>query len=115
MTYTLAMAAEQGISIADDGVAEVSMTYARANLTQLLREVRYGKRPGTFTERGERSAYVVPPDFYKQAVRDREIMERLRLAVRDLDSAAVDTPHGVVWPASVLHEVFAKAGLWADS
>lgn len=77
MTYTLAMAAEQGIRNADDGVAEVSMTYARANLTQLIREVRYGKRPGAFTERGERSAYVVPPDFYEQALRDREMLEYL--------------------------------------
>ena len=77
MTYTLAMAAEQGISIAEDGVAEVSMTSARANLTQLLRDVRYGKRPGAFTERGERSAYVVPPDFYEQAVRDRAIIDEL--------------------------------------
>jgi prevent-host-death family protein len=67
MTYTLAMAADQGIQIADDGVAEVSMTYARANLTQLLREVRYGKRPGAFTERGERAAYVVPPEYYDRA------------------------------------------------
>jgi prevent-host-death family protein len=77
MTYTLAMAAEQGIRIADDGVAEVSMTDARANLTQLLREVRYGKRSGAFTERGERSAYVVPPEFYEQAVRDRAIIDEL--------------------------------------
>jgi prevent-host-death family protein len=67
MTYTLAMAADQGIQIADDGVAEVSMTDARANLTQLLREVRYGGRPGAFTERGQRSAYVVPPDWYERA------------------------------------------------
>lgn len=77
MTYTLAMAADQGIRIADDGVAEVSMTGARANLTQLLRDVRYGKRPGAFTERNERSAYVVPPDFYEQALRDRAIIDEL--------------------------------------
>ncbi|MFF4552763.1 type II toxin-antitoxin system Phd/YefM family antitoxin [Streptomyces sp. NPDC001422] len=65
------MAADQGIQIADDGVAEVSMTDARANLTPLLRDVRYGGRPAAFTERGKRSAYVVPPDFYEQAVEDR--------------------------------------------
>lgn len=77
MTYTLAMPADQRIEIAEDGVAEVAMTHARANLTHLLREVRYGKRPGAFTERGERSAYVVPPDFYEQAVRDRAIIDEL--------------------------------------
>jgi len=83
MTYTLAMAADQGIQIADDGVAEVSMTYARANLTQLLREVRYGKRPGAFTERGERSAYVVPPDFYEQAAKDRAFMAQVERAAKE--------------------------------
>lgn len=77
MTYTLAMAADQGIRIAEDGVAEVSMTDARANLTQLLRDVRYGKRPGAFTERSARSAYVVPPEFYEQALRDRAIIDEL--------------------------------------
>lgn len=86
MTYTLAMAAEQGIRIADDGVAEVSMTYARANLTQLLREVRYGKRPGAFTERSERSAYVVPPDFYEQAVKDRAFMAQVELAFKEAET-----------------------------
>jgi prevent-host-death family protein len=72
------MAAEQGISIAKDGVAEVSMTGARANLTQLLRDVRYGGRPAAFTERGARAAYVVPPDFYERAVRERAAIERVR-------------------------------------
>lgn len=71
MTYTLAMAADQGIRIADDGVAEVSMTDARANLTQLIRDVRYGGRSAAFTERGARSAYVVPTEFYEQAQEDR--------------------------------------------
>ena len=84
MTYTLAMAADQGISIADDGVAEVSMTSARANLTQLLRDVRYGKRPAAFTERGERSAYVVPPEFYEQAAADRRKVRALEAALGEL-------------------------------
>jgi prevent-host-death family protein len=84
MTYTLAMAADQGISIADDGVAEVSMTSARANLTQLLRDVRYGKRSAAFTERGERSAYVVPPDFYEQAASDRRKVRALEAALDEL-------------------------------
>jgi prevent-host-death family protein len=77
MTYTLAMTADQGIRITKDGVAEVSMTHARANLTQLLRDVRYGKRPGAFTERGERSAYVVPPDQYDDIAVMRELRKYL--------------------------------------
>lgn len=87
MTYTLAMAAEQGIQIASDGVAEVSMTGARANLTQLLRDVRYGGRPAAFTERGARAAYVVPPDFYEQALRDRAIIDELHRRTEDLDDS----------------------------
>ena len=78
MTYTLAMAADQGIRIAEDGVAEVSMTDARANLTQLLRDVRYGGRAAAFTERGARAAYVVPPEFYEQLLWCRGVVERLR-------------------------------------
>jgi hypothetical protein len=67
MTYTLSMAADQGIRIADDGVAEVSMTDARALLTKLIRRVRESGPPaaGAFTERGERRAYVVTPGFYE--------------------------------------------------
>ena len=67
MTYTLAMATDQGIQIADDGTAEVSMTDARAQLTRLIRTVREDDRPAAFTERGERRAYVVTPEFYERA------------------------------------------------
>lgn len=81
MTYTLAMASDQGIRIADDGVAEVSMTDARANLTQLIRDVRYGGRSAAFTERGARSAYVVPAAFYEQALADRKAVQALTQAV----------------------------------
>lgn len=88
MTYTLAMAADQGIRIADDDVAEVSMTHARANLTQLLREVRYGKRPAAFTERGERSAYVVPPEFYERARRDRALIKELERQAKEPPAGA---------------------------
>lgn len=78
MTYTLAMASDQGIQIAEDGVAQVSMTDARAQLTNLIREVRWGGHVGAFTERGDRRAYVVTPDFYEQAGRDRAALERVR-------------------------------------
>lgn len=65
MAYTLFMAADQRIQIAEDGVAEVPMTDARAALTSLIRGVREEGRPGAFTERGERRAYVVSPGFYR--------------------------------------------------
>jgi len=75
MTYTLAMAAEQGIQIADDGVVEVSMTKARALLTALIRDVRWGRKVGAFTERGERTAYVVTPEFYEEAHAARPLIQ----------------------------------------
>lgn len=62
MTYTLFMPADQGIRIAEDGVAEVSMTEARANLTRLIRAVREDGRTAAFTERGDRRAYVISPE-----------------------------------------------------
>ena len=62
MTYTLFMPADQGIRIAEDGTAEVSMTEARANLTRLIRAVREDGRTAAFTERGERRAYVISPE-----------------------------------------------------
>lgn len=112
MTYTLAMAAEQGISIADDGVAEVSMTYARANLTQLLRDVRYGKRSGAFTERGERSAYVVPPEFYEQAIRDRAIIDELH---RRTENPGADAKAHTVADARTIRDALHSAALAVDS
>lgn len=84
MTYTLFMPADQRITIAEDGVAEVSMTYARALLTQLIRGVRYGKDVGAFTERGERSAYVVTPEFYDQAQQDRRAVVALSKAAEKM-------------------------------
>lgn len=67
MTYTLAMGADQDIRIAEDGTAEVSMTGARANLTRLIRMVREDGRSAAFTDRGERRAILVAPDWYERA------------------------------------------------
>lgn len=91
MAYTLFMPADQGIQIADDGVAEVSMTEARANLTRLIRTVREEGKPAAFTERGERRAYVVTPAFFEHGrsisrgdvLLWREVRERLYQLVDD--------------------------------
>ncbi|WP_405699138.1 type II toxin-antitoxin system Phd/YefM family antitoxin [Streptomyces sp. NBC_01383] len=68
------MATGKGIEIAEDGVATVGMTEARAQLTSLIREVRYGGQVGAFTERGARQAYLVTPDFYEKALEDRRMV-----------------------------------------
>lgn len=84
MTYTLAMASDKGIQIAEDGIAEVSMTDARALLTPFIRDVRWGNRIGAFTERGDRNAYVVKPDFYEQALLDRRMLVALTEAIAEV-------------------------------
>jgi prevent-host-death family protein len=114
MTYTLAMAAEQGIRIAEDGVAEVSMTYARANLTQLLRDVRYGKRAGAFTERGERSAYVVPPEFYEEAERNRQALQKLRDLVGVPPGVTPGSDPQMYARSQRAYEVLSEIGLTLD-
>jgi prevent-host-death family protein len=86
MTYTLAMAADQGIQIAEDGVAEVSMTEARAQLTRLIRGVREDGRPGAFTDRGERRAYVVTPAMYDRVKGPSEKERMLAELVDKLDA-----------------------------
>jgi prevent-host-death family protein len=106
------MAADQGIQIAEDGVAEVSMTDARANLTPLLRDVRYGGRPGAFTERGKRSAYVVPPEFYEQAVRDRAIIDELH---RRTEHPGVDAHAYDEVKSRTIREAIHSAALAVDS
>jgi len=84
MAYTLAMATGKGIEIAEDGVATVGMTEARALLTTLIRDVRYGGQVGAFTERGARQAYVVTPDFYERASREQAAVQRFREQQPDL-------------------------------
>lgn len=84
MTYTLFMPADPRIEIAEDGVAEVKMTFARAALTALIREVSWGKRPGAFTERGSRVAMLVPPEEYE----DVAVIRELRAYLEELEDRA---------------------------
>lgn len=68
MSYTLAMAADQEPTIADDGVQEVPLTIARPLLTRLIEQVREDGLVSALTVRGRRRAYLVTPDFYERAV-----------------------------------------------
>ncbi|MFF4900526.1 hypothetical protein [Streptomyces sp. NPDC001068] len=63
------MAGEDKIKTASDGVAEVGLMDARAALTALVRDVRYGGKVGAFTERGVRQVMLVTPEFYDRAVK----------------------------------------------
>ena len=84
MTYTLFMPADQRIQIAEDGVAEVPMTHARAALTGLIREVSWGKRPGAFTERGNRVAMLVPAEDYDELA----VLRKLRGYLAELEEGS---------------------------
>ncbi|NUV65711.1 hypothetical protein G6W57_01095 [Streptomyces sp. CAI-121] len=106
MAYTLAMATGKGIETADDGVATVGMTDARALLTSLIREVRYGGKVGAFTERGARQAYVVTPAFYEQAAGDAATLEALRERIQELEAG--DKPDAKSH-ARILSEALAAA------
>lgn len=83
MPYTLAMAAHPKIKTAPDGVAEVSMTDARAALTPFIREVSWGQRTGAFTERGKRVAVVLSADSYEDAELGARIVRAIRRAPQE--------------------------------
>lgn len=112
MTYTLAMAADQDIQIADDGTAEVSMTGARAALTRLIRTVREDDRPAAFTDRGERRAYVVTPAFFEQAIRDRAIIDEMHRRSEEPADGATPYDKG---KARTVREALHAAALAVDS
>lgn len=78
MSYTLAMASDLEPRIAEDGVQEVPLTKARALLTRVIEQAREDGLLSALTVRGRRRAYVVTPDFYEQALRDRETLRYLR-------------------------------------
>ncbi|MFD6414229.1 MULTISPECIES: hypothetical protein [Actinomycetes] len=80
--------ASKGIEIAEDGVAQVSMTDARAQLTRLIRMVREDGEAGAFTERDERRAYVVTPKFYEQAMKDWGFADRVWATLERLPADA---------------------------
>lgn len=77
MSYTLAMASDLEPHIAPDGVQEVPLTKARARLTRVIEQAREESVISSFTVRGRRRAYVVPPEFYRQALEDRARLEAL--------------------------------------
>ena len=79
LIYTPAMS-ESKIKTAADGVDEVGMMDARAALTELVREVRYGGKVGALTERKVRQVMLVTPDTYETAKRNEAIVAALQAA-----------------------------------
>ena len=50
---------------------------ARNSLAEVINRARYLQEPTFLTNRGKRVAVVASPDFYKQALRDRAIIDEL--------------------------------------
>lgn len=65
------MTADSEPTVADDGVQEVALTIARPRLTRLIEQARENGLVSAFTVRGRRRAYLVTPEFYEQALKDR--------------------------------------------
>lgn len=84
MPYTLAMAATQEPEIADDGVQEVPLTVARPLLTRLIEQAREDGLISALTVRGRRRVYLVTPDFYESAVRDRKASAAIAAALAEV-------------------------------
>lgn len=84
MSYTLTMAADQEPKIATDGVQEVPLTIARPLLTRLIEQALEESQVSALTVRSRRRAYLVTPDFYEQAVKDRRMVAAFHEAVADL-------------------------------
>lgn len=87
MSYTLTMAIDQEPEIADDGVQEVPLTIARPMLTRLIEQVREDGLVSALTVRGRRRAYLVTPDFYEQATKDRAFMQAVERMLKELPEA----------------------------
>ncbi|RSS57509.1 hypothetical protein [Streptomyces sp. WAC01280] len=54
--------------LAQDGVQELPLTYARAQLTQLIEDARENDTVTALTVRGRRRICLVTPEFYEQAI-----------------------------------------------
>lgn len=91
MTYTLAMATDQEPQITEDGVQEVPLTIARPLLTRLIEQAREDGIVSALTVRGRRRAYLVTPDFYDQARKDRRLTAAFHEAMTALPRG--ERPH----------------------
>jgi prevent-host-death family protein len=56
---------------------------ARANMTEVIAEVRLLGTPVVLTRRDKPQAVLVSVDFYEGALRDREVLEYLRRRAED--------------------------------
>ncbi|MGW6414839.1 hypothetical protein [Streptomyces sp. NPDC055055] len=54
--------------LAADGVQELPLTYARAQLTQLIEDARENDLVTALTVRGRRRICLVTPEFYEEAI-----------------------------------------------
>lgn len=63
--------------MADSATREMGISDARANMTEVIAEVRLLGRPVVLTRREKPQAVLVSVDFYERAVADRARLESL--------------------------------------
>jgi len=70
--------------MSESDVREMGVSDARANMTEVIAEVRLLGQPVVLTRRDKPQAVLVSVGFYEQAKKDRHAIEALGNAVKDL-------------------------------
>lgn len=87
----------------------MGVSEARANMTEVIAEVRLLGTPVVLTRRDKPQAALVPVAFYEQAAYDRALVEHLRgMAGLPAGVTAEERPD-LLQTARIVHEALAKA------
>ncbi|MER5461623.1 type II toxin-antitoxin system Phd/YefM family antitoxin [Streptomyces sp. NPDC002668] len=70
--------------MADSASREMGISDARANMTEVISEVRLLGRPVVLTRREKPQAVLVSVDFYEQAVADHRVLNAVYEALGDV-------------------------------
>lgn len=82
--------------MSESGIRQLGVSDARANMTEVIAEVRLLGKPVALTRRDKPQAMLIPMDRWKQAVLDAEVrpfhddvVRRLKSLLKDPEFAAV--------------------------
>jgi len=82
---------------------------ARANMTDVIAEVRLLGTPVVLTRREKPQAVLVPVDFYERAAYDRAFIEHLRGMAGLPAGVTAEAKPDIVHTARIVHEALEKA------
>jgi prevent-host-death family protein len=89
--------------------ARMGVSDVRANMTEVLAEVRLLGRPVVLTRREKPQAVLVPHGFYEQALRDRALLARLYEQSDPPLSVVDESPADVLQRARIVGEALRSA------